>query len=101
MLAWTIYISFAAAALLLVLPGSKGTSRVIALAAAGLSLLIGLVSFALNPGGEMRTVIQVPWIPSLGISYHLAADGISLVLVVLTGLAAVAGILFSWNVEKN
>ena len=101
MLAWTIYISFAAAALLMLLPGSKGSSRVIALAAASLSLVIGLVSFALNPGGEMRTVIQVPWIPSLGISYHLAADGISLVLVVLTGLAAVAGILFSWNVEKR
>ncbi|HVT96076.1 MAG TPA: NADH-quinone oxidoreductase subunit M, partial [Acidobacteriaceae bacterium] len=30
-----------------------------------------------------------------------AADGISLVLVLLTGLAATAGILFSWNIEKR
>jgi NADH-quinone oxidoreductase subunit M len=37
----------------------------------------------------------------LGASYYLAADGISLVLVVLTGLAAIAGILFSWNIEKR
>ena len=29
----------------------------------------------------------------------LAADGISRVLVLLTGLAAVAGVLFSWNIE--
>ena len=34
----------------------------------------------------------------MGIHYTLAADGISRVLVLLTGLAAVAGILFSWNI---
>jgi NADH-quinone oxidoreductase subunit M len=38
-------------------------------------------------------------VPSLGLEYHLAADGISLTLVLLTGLAAIAGILFSWNIE--
>jgi NADH-quinone oxidoreductase subunit M len=37
----------------------------------------------------------------MGIHYLLAADGISRVLVLLTGLAAVAGILFSWNVEHR
>jgi NADH-quinone oxidoreductase subunit M len=35
----------------------------------------------------------------MGIRFTLAADGISLVLVLLTGLAAVAGVLFSWNIE--
>jgi len=34
-----------------------------------------------------------------GIHFLLAADGISRVLVLLTGLAAVAGVLFSWNIE--
>jgi NADH-quinone oxidoreductase subunit M len=43
----------------------------------------------------------VPWIPDLGIEYHLAADGISLTLVLLTGVAAVAGILFSWNISHR
>ena len=38
---------------------------------------------------------------SLGIEYHLAADGISLVLVLLTGIVAIAGILFSWNIEHR
>src|SRR5205807_8837343 len=38
-------------------------------------------------------------IPAIGSQYHLAADGISLTLVLLTGLASVAGILFSWNIE--
>jgi len=35
----------------------------------------------------------------MGIHFLLAADGISRVLVLLTGLAAVAGVLFSWNIE--
>jgi NADH-quinone oxidoreductase subunit M len=35
----------------------------------------------------------------MGIRYTLAADGISRVLVLLTGLAAVAGVLFSWNID--
>ena len=46
-------------------------------------------------------IVDVPWVPSMGIHYLLAADGISRVLVLLTGLAAVAGILFSWNVEHR
>ena len=33
--------------------------------------------------------------------YHLAADGISLTLLLLTGIVAVAGILFSWNIEHR
>ena len=50
--------------------------------------------------GQGRIVIvDVPWVPSMGIHYLLAADGISRVLVLLTGLAAVAGVLFSWNIE--
>jgi len=36
-----------------------------------------------------------------GDSLPARADGISLVLVLLTGLAAVAGVLFSWNVEMR
>jgi len=34
-----------------------------------------------------------------GIHYLLAADGISRTLVLLTGIAAVSGVLFSWNIE--
>src|SRR5262249_19839781 len=45
------------------------------------------------------TIVDVPWVPSMGIYYVLAADGISRVLVLLTGLAAVSGVLFSWNIE--
>ena len=50
--------------------------------------------------GQGRDVIvDVLWVPSMGIHYLLAADGISRVLVLLTGIASVAGVLFSWNIE--
>jgi len=51
--------------------------------------------------GELRTITSLPWMPSLGIRYELAADGISLTLVLADRIAAVAGVLFSWNVEHR
>ncbi|UVK77673.1 MAG: NADH:quinone oxidoreductase subunit M [Sodalis sp. Fse] len=39
----------------------------------------------------------LPWIPRFGISIHLALDGLSLLMVILTGLLGVLAILCSWN----
>jgi len=41
------------------------------------------------------------WIESLGISYHLGVDGISLLLVLLTTLLTVVAVLCSWNSIKD
>jgi NADH-quinone oxidoreductase subunit M len=41
------------------------------------------------------------WIASLGISYHLGIDGISLVLILLTTLLSVLAIAGSWNSIKD
>lgn len=42
------------------------------------------------------------WIPQLGVSFHLAADGLSLVMVVLTLFLGGLAILFSWKeIEKR
>jgi NADH-quinone oxidoreductase subunit M len=103
MLAWTIYLSFLGVAVLMCLPrGNARAARLVALTAAlgGLALAVGGF-LAHKPGADIATVAKLPWIPSLGIEYHLATDGISIVLVLLTGLAAVAGILFSWNIEHR
>jgi NADH-quinone oxidoreductase subunit M len=100
MAAWTIYISFLAAVGLMLLPPNRSlVARYIALAAAILSLAIAVIAFFRAPGGGLEIISQKEWIPSLGISWLLAADGISRVLLLLTGIASVAGILFSWNVE--
>ena len=83
---------------------SKKTARAVALVSAMASLAIALsaaIQFKPVAGTGMLPVKDIEWIPSLGIHYHLAADGISLTLVLLTGIAAVVGILFSWNVEQR
>ena len=102
-LPWTIYLSFAGSALALVAGArSAANARWVALLTA---LAGGFVSlFAareFTPGPGLQTIVNLPWIRELGIRYHLAADGISLTMVVLTGLAATAGILFSWNIKDR
>jgi NADH-quinone oxidoreductase subunit M len=101
MLAWTIYISFFGVLILLLPKVSLRASRVIALLTAVAALGVTIAGFVQQATGATATVIRVPWIPSLGIEYHLAADGINLTLLLLTGIVAVAGILFSWNIEHR
>ena len=48
-------------------------------------------------GLGMQFVENVPWIPSLGVSYHLGVDGISLFMVLLTTLLSAVAILSSWT----
>lgn len=101
MLAWTIYISFATALVLTLLPRENvRAARIVALAGALMGFCFALVGI-LKSGTEIETICRMSWVPALGIDYHLAADGISLTLIVLTGIAAVVGILFSWNLEKR
>ncbi len=99
----TIYISFLGALLSLGAGmRSAATARVVALLTALTSCAVTFYAAShFIPGPGLQLLIDVPWIPQLGIRYHLAADGISLTLVVLTGIAAVAGILFSWNIEER
>jgi NADH-quinone oxidoreductase subunit M len=102
--AWTITSAFAAALLVLLLPArSAGFAKVIALVGS----LVGMVAAAVaclarlnNPSGAVWS-FDCDWIPSLGSRFHLAADGLSLTLLLLTGIVAVAGVLFSWNVTHR
>jgi NADH-quinone oxidoreductase subunit M len=77
---------------------------------AGLALLTALVSFGLTlhlpahfvigqPGFQFESNIR--WIESPAISYHVGVDGLSLWLVVLTGLLAPVGVIASWNAIKE
>ncbi len=99
----TIYVSFAGALLALVAGLRSAT------AARSVALVTVLAGFGLTlwaaagfvPAAGLQTLANLDWIPQFGIRYHLAADGISMTLVVLTGLAATAGVLFSWNIEER
>jgi len=41
--------------------------------------------------------INLEWIPSLGIRFHLSMDGLSLPLIVLTFFLGIAGVICSWT----
>ncbi len=100
MLAYVIYISFAGALAETLLPrGKNAAARWLALAVAVAGLGIAVEGFASGMGQGREVIVDAAWVPAMGIHYLLLADGISRVLVLLTGIAAVAGILFSWNVE--
>ena len=88
----TIYISLLGALLALGAGlRSAATARVVALITALTSCAVTFYAARqFTPGPGLQTLIDVPWIPQMGIRYHLAADGISLTLIVLTGIAATA-----------
>jgi NADH-quinone oxidoreductase subunit M len=83
--------------------------RWIALITMGLTLALGLQlwlqgNYALTQASglpQWASEFSVPWIPRFGIEFHLALDGLSLLMVVLTGLLGLMAVLCSWNeIEK-
>ena len=52
---------------------------------------------AVTGGGAWLAELRLPWIPQLGASFHLAADGLSLVLVLLTAFLGVVAVVASWT----
>jgi NADH-quinone oxidoreductase subunit M len=101
MIAWTIYITFAGAVAILFLP--RALAKWVALLATLGGLAVALATFFCDDVdlAHFTTVVRVPWVPALGINYHLALDGISLTLALVTGLVAVSAVLFSWDVEER
>ena len=65
-------------------------------AAASLAVSIGLYLAFRADTPEMQFAEKVSWIESIGVSYHLGIDGISLLLVLITTLLTTIAILASW-----
>jgi NADH-quinone oxidoreductase subunit M len=102
MIAWTIYITFAGAVLLLFT--RRVLSRWIALVTTLAGFAISLIALFQTPIADLAhftTIVRVPWVPILGMEYHLAVDGISLTLALVTSLTALSAVLFSWDVDHR
>jgi len=102
-LTWILLVPLAGAVLIALLPDRGKLS-------AWVALLTALVSFGFTlhlpahfivgqPGFQYE--INTPWIESPAIFYHVGIDGLSLWMVVLTGLLAPVGVLASWNAIKE
>jgi NADH-quinone oxidoreductase subunit M len=57
----------------------------------------------LSAGKENQWLIDFicPWIPEFGISIHLALDGLSLIMVMLTSLLGMMAVISSWSGIKD
>src|SRR6267142_5551600 len=102
MIAWTIYLTFGGGVLALVLP--RTFARWIALLTTIAGLALGMIAFVDTPIPDLAhftTIVRVPWVPALGMNYHLALDGVSLTMVLVTGISAVSTVLFSWDVKER
>lgn len=79
--------------------------RWIALAALAIDLALGLSLWphSLSPlqpaskTGAWLVELQAPWIPRFGIGVHLAMDGLSLLLVLLTVFLGITAVASSWT----
>ena len=71
----------------------------------GVTLLTFIFSVVLwcqyNPAEGMLVADVCEWVPSWNIYYRLGVDGISLPLVVLTGLVSTLAMAASWSITKH
>jgi len=96
----TILAPMIAGIVLLIIPETKGLLiRLIALLGAAITLPVAIwlcISYDKTAGGFQFSQ-NFAWVPSMGIRYHVAADGISVVLILLTALLITGGVFASWT----
>ena len=78
--------------------------RIISLVAVSADFVIALVLWAQNsahvklfPQSEWFKQVNWTWVPQYGIHFHLAMDGLSLLLILLTFLLGIMSVLASWR----
>ena len=96
-----VFLPLAGALLLALLPDRGKTMQWAALAVTLVTFALTLhlpfhYSYASQPG-SFQFEQNIPWIAVPAIRYHLGVDGLSMWLIVLTGLLAPLGVLISWR----
>jgi NADH-quinone oxidoreductase subunit M len=82
----------------------SGSPRWVALGGLIVNLIISLLLLLPHSGpmvpslnGPWLVDVNVPWIPWFGIRFHLAVDGLSLVLILLTNFLGIVSVACSWT----
>lgn len=99
-----IFTPLAAGLILLLLPEEKknwikGIALAAALIVLGLSIWL-YASYDIAQGGY-QFMERVDWLPAFGISYYVGVDGISVPLILMSGLVIASGVLVSWRVDDR
>jgi len=93
----------AALIILLYKPEQKKAIRITALSAAVFAMAMSLwVYFSYDKVvAGYQFIEKYSWMPMLGISLHFGVDGMSVPLVLLTGIVMVTGVMISWGIEDR
>jgi NADH-quinone oxidoreductase subunit M len=78
----------------------KSAPRIISLAILLVELTLAC-SLLFSGNHPIRTSFTHAWVPRLGISFHLALDGLSLILIILTAGIGIAAIASSWSASPH
>ena len=82
---------------------NEGAIKQTALAVAAADFLLSLLLWTNfdDSTHKMQFGLNIPWIESWGINYHIGLDGISLLLYVMTTFLTMLCIIASWEVKKH
>ncbi len=89
--------------LLFVPSTSEKLIRRIAVAGVSVSFALSWLAFFLfdRSAGGYQFVEKLPWFPSLGISYHVGADGISVIMLLLQACVSFTAVLVSYSIKQR
>jgi NADH-quinone oxidoreductase subunit M len=90
--------------MLFVPPQDKRTIKVIAVTFTVVAFILSLVVLANFQGDtyKMQLVERVSWIPSIGVTYFMGVDGISILLILLTTLLSIIVVFCSFpDIEER
>ena len=82
---------------------NEGAIKQTALAVAAADFLLSLFLWTNfdNSTHKMQFELNISWIESWGINYHIGLDGISLLLYVMTTFLTLICVIASWDVKKH
>ena len=102
-LSWLIWLPIIGMAAIAFIPRDKeGLIKNISALTTGIQFIMTLVLWNNfdSETGSVQFQEKYEWIPSFNIEYFLGVDGLSLPMVILTGLLFFIGVFVSWNTKK-
>ena len=102
-LSWLIWLPIIGVSVIAFIPRDKvDLIKIVSAIATGLQFLLTLVLWNNFDSsiGSVQFEEKYEWIPSFNIWYYLGVDGLSIPMVILTGLLFFIGVFVSWNIKK-
>ncbi|MFP4133670.1 MAG: NAD(P)H-quinone oxidoreductase subunit 4, partial [Halothece sp.] len=82
----------------------RKTLRWYAFSVSLINFLLTLYAFGQNfnlNNSQFQLQESYPWLPEIGLNWSLAVDGLSMPLIVLSGLITTLAIFAAWNVTEK